>query len=154
MVLQRVFADGYFARETQTHQGRHDQPQPVGRELGCHLSIEKARCRIAMHEKHRVAGPDLEHVNLDAGLHLDEVAFIIVGDVLGGIVRKRKGFERARVQGDGPLALRGHQLAAARDGNHDADSGDGENAQGYQDGFFHGFTLPRAFLQRAERSTL
>ena len=58
-----------------------------------------------MLEVDRIPLTDLQHMDLDTGLHFDEVTFVIVTDYGGRIVGKRESLEFAHIQLNLTLAL-------------------------------------------------
>jgi hypothetical protein len=67
-----------------------------------------------MLEVDRVPLTDLKHMDLDPGLDLDEITFVVITDCGDRIVGQRKSLEHTRFQFNLALALRDDALAVAQ----------------------------------------
>ena len=80
-----------------------------------------------MLENHRETGSHFKYVNLDPRLYLDEIALVLIREVLRCVIRQGKYFKVAGIQGNGSFSLRNDPFSVARDDTSDNDAGYGDD---------------------------
>jgi len=79
------------------------------------LAIEETRARIAVLHVDRVAGPDLEHVDLYPRLDLDQITLVVPIDEGRRIVGQGKRLECLAIDRQCALTIGCDELSSARD---------------------------------------